>query len=100
MTDLKKYERYAELKNIVAEADKEIKEINLEIVKELAEFDIDEFPTDFGTFVMAKRKKWIYPDSVTLLETAFKEAKTEAEQIGTAEYVDQIELRFNKPKNK
>lgn len=98
MTDLKKYERYAELKVAAAGIEEEIKEINKEIVKELAEFDIDEFPTEFGTFVMAKRKKWVYPAEVLILEEKFKEAKKESEQIGTAGYVDQVELRFNKPK--
>jgi len=98
MTDLKKYERYAELKGIVAEAEKELKEINAVIVKELSEFDIDEFPTEFGKFTISKRKKWVYPEEVLLLETRFKEAKIESEQIGTAGYVDQLELRFSKPK--
>ncbi len=50
------------------------------------------------TKTKSKSKKWVYPDSVLLLETAFKDAKTESEQIGTAGYVEQVELRFNKNK--
>lgn len=98
--DIKKYERYAELKNLVAEAEIEIKEINKEILDELRELGVEEFPTDFGKFVLSKRKKWIYPEEVIRLEEEYKAKKKESEQIGTADYLEAVELRFNKIKDK
>jgi len=56
--------------------------------------DETEFETVDGKFTISETRKWVYPPEIKVLEDAFKKAKKEAEQLGTAAYESEPKLIF------
>lgn len=72
----------------------EAKEIQDEVVAEMAAEDIDKVESDFGTFYFTTRKTWKYPAYVLEAEKEYKAAKEKAETIGEATYTENKSLAF------
>jgi hypothetical protein len=73
-------ERYANLKNLIRDAEAQIKEIQPEVLEIMG--DNEELSTDFGTFTIGHRRTYKYPESIVEAEEKLKAAKKEVEQTG------------------
>lgn len=86
------FEQYAELKRVEKEVAAKIKELQPSIIEAMGENE--EVETNFGMFVIGKRRAWKYPAEVEVKEQELKEAKKECEQLGTATYEENPYLIF------
>jgi hypothetical protein len=96
-----KLREYAEIKNEISRLEEKIDELKPEIESIITEIN----PTDktvvvenIGTFTMASKRKYIYPDYVTEKETEFKALKAEAEAKGDAQATETMYLKFTSEK--
>lgn len=92
--DRTKFERYAEIKKAIKAMEAEAKEIQDEVVAEMATNQLKKVESDFGTFFFTARKSWQYPAYVTEAEAHYKELKEKAETIGEATYTETQSLSF------
>lgn len=91
-------ERYAHLKKIVKEAEKEIKEINPKIREQLLHTLEQKEETSFGKFYFVTMRNWIYPDSIVKKEEELTKLQEEAQQKGWATYTERHDLKFSPKK--
>ena len=89
-----KVARYAELKLLIKNLEAETDELRPAIVSHMQASEAEEMNTDFGKFILSKRRTWTYPEDVLALEQTFKKAKKGAEGLGTATYVENPVLMF------
>ena len=94
--DTAKLERYAELKTLIKEAEKELKPLNEWIANEMESSKLDELNTNFGKFYFTTRSKCKYPEEIVTEEETLKAHKKEAEQKGYAERDEQKILTYKK----
>lgn len=87
--------RYAELKNQEKLIADEIKKLQPEILNPMIDKQAEEIETEWGTFVLANRKKYKYPEAIIGADEALKIAKKEAEQTGDATYENNYYIKFN-----
>lgn len=93
--DVKKLELLASLRVEQRAIEARIDEIMPEIVVAASELDSGtQLEVSIGRFIISKRRVWKYPANVKKLETAFKDAKKEAEQTGEADYTENTSLLF------
>ena len=78
--------KYAELKQIVTEAEAQLDELKPQVIEMMG--DNDAIETDFGTFSLSKRRTWTYSPAITEREKQLKVDKKLEEQLGTAQYVE------------
>ena len=88
-----KFDRYAELKRIVTEAERELGELKGTIIEMMG--DNDEVQTDSGTFIIQKRRTWTYPVELQKQAEKLKADQQEAQRLGNATYVEQPVLIFH-----
>jgi hypothetical protein len=72
--------------------------LRVHILKMMSEKELDKVETTFGSFTIARLKRWEYPDKVLKIGEDFKAAKAKAESTGDATYVEQESLRFTQAK--
>ena len=60
--------------------------------------DADKIDSEFGTFSLAKRKSWAYPQPIVEMEADLKVAKKTAEAKGDATYEEKPYFVFKEPK--
>lgn len=89
-----KLSRYAELKASIALLEKEAGVLKTEIEERMFAESRELIPTVFGEFKIEGRKTWTYPAAVTRIEEDLKVAKFEAEEKGTASFVEKKFLKF------
>jgi len=85
-------ERYAEIKNDIKRLEEEAKEIAPQILEEMG--DVEEVSTDFGTFIVAKRRQYTYPETLVKAQEELDAAKEQAVQTGEAVYTEKPYLIF------
>jgi len=85
-------EKYAHLKQVVAEAEVELDELKPQIVEMMG--DNEEVQTDFGKFLLNKRRSWTYPEPLVEREKQLKVDQKLAQQLGTASYEEQKVLVY------
>lgn len=90
--DKAKLEKYADLKNSIKRLEEEAALLQPEIMAEMG--DAQEISTEFGTFTVASRRKWTYPESVEKSREELKKAELEAQQTGYATYDEKPYLVF------
>ena len=93
-----KLKRYADIKQSIKSLNEEAAVINTEIVAQMAKDGDDQLETSFGTFTMAGRKNWAYPEYVSELEKTLKTKKKESEENGDASFEEKKYLKFNEVK--
>ena len=89
-----KLARYAELKANIATLENEAGVLKVEIEGVMQREGKDLLPSIYGDFKIEGRKTWKYPASVTRIEEDLKVAKFEAEEKGTASFVEKKFLKF------
>ena len=79
-------ERYAELKLVIKEAEKELEKIQPEIKSQL---EVDtKYEIEGAVITLSKGKpRWIYSEATTIAEEELKQTKKEEEQLGVASQV-------------
>lgn len=87
-------EKYAELKNSIKVLEESIDELQPLIMAEMEAEKADEVDTDFGKFLVGKRRTYTYPAEIESEIEKIKELKKEAEAKGTANYVEKPYLIF------
>ena len=92
--DEKKFAQYASVKASIKNLEEEADGIKSAIEAEMAKAGIEKQSTVFGEFKLQGRKVWTYPKSVKTLEEKWKIGKVEAEEKGTATYVETSSLWF------
>lgn len=97
--DKKLLERYAQLKQVVKEAEKELKEMNPQIREQMAASNTDEAETSFGKFYFSVTPMWTYPADIVLKQQEVEKLEEEAKQKGTATYIDRRDLKFSPKKS-
>lgn len=92
-----KLKLYASLKAQISSLEDKLEQIKPEIVSIVEELNpIDKtIETDWGTFEMVQKRKYIYPQSIVDAETEIKAKKKELEATGEAEFEISPYLKFN-----
>lgn len=79
-------ERYAELKLVIKEAEKEIADLQPQI-KDQLELDV-KYELDNAVVSLSPGKpRWVYSEATTLMDEDLKKTKKEEEQMGVASQV-------------
>ncbi len=91
-------ERYAYLKGVVKDADKEIKDISPRIKAAMEQGNVEELTSDFGKFSFSVVPVWTYPQDIVELQEKLDKMKEEAQQKGTATSIARKDLKFFPPK--
>lgn len=91
--DIKLFNDYATLKEAEKEIQAKLDELKPKIIELMGENE--EINTDFGSFVIGKRRRWTYPENINQLGERYKEAKIEAERTGEAQYEENPYLIFS-----
>lgn len=86
--------KYADLKVQIKALELEVDAIQPEIMAGIEAQGADEVQTDFGKFIIGKRRTYTYPAHLVTAEAAIKESKKEAEATGAATYVEKPYLLF------
>lgn len=87
--------KYAELKQEIKILEAKLEEIQPEVLEMLVESGNDEVELGgLGTFVLAKRRKYIYTPAVQSLEAELKDQKKLEEQTGDATYTENPYVLF------
>lgn len=92
--DEAKLAQYASVKNSIATLEKEAATLKASIEAAMIAEGRENIPSVFGDFKMEGRKTWNYPAAVVRLEEDLKVAKFEAEEKGTASFVEKKFLKF------
>jgi len=96
MTSL--YEEYALIDAQMKDLEGKKETLRVHILKMMSDKEEDKVETPFGSFTIARLKRWEYPDKVLKIGEDFKAAKAKAESTGDATYVEQESLRFTQSK--
>lgn len=86
--------KYADIKNQIKLLELEADSLNPEIMAAIIASGADAAETDFGTFTVGKRRTYTYPENLKNDEARLKEAKKEAEALGTATYIEKPYLVY------
>jgi len=86
--------KYADLKNQIKALELEVDAIQPEIMAGIEAQGADEVQTDFGKFILGRRRTYTYPEALVVAETNLKADKKEAEATGSATYVEKPYLLF------
>jgi hypothetical protein len=92
------YEEYALIDAQMRDLENKKDTLRVHILKMMIEKDEQKVETPFGSFTIAKLKKWMYPDKVLKIGEDFKAAKAKSESTGEATYTEQESLRFTQTK--
>lgn len=89
-----KLQEYAAIKKQIEELEMRADEIRPEIVGAMLAEQADKVETEFGDFVMEKRRSWEFSESVTLAEDKVKQLKAKEKAEGVATYTENPVLKF------
>lgn len=88
-------ERYADIKDAIADFEKQAESLKPEILAMLQKEGADEVNLkDRGNFVVVPKRKWKYPAPIVTMEEELKKAKTEAEAKGEATWEENPYVMF------
>lgn len=79
-------ERYAELKLVIKEAEKEIDDLQPQI-KDQLELDVKYELNNAVVTLSPGKPRWVYSEATTLMDEDLKKTKKEEEQMGIASQV-------------
>lgn len=79
-------ERYAELKLVIKEAEKEIADLQPQI-KDQLELDVKYELNNAVVTLSPGKPRWVYSEATTLMDEDLKKTKKEEEQMGIASQV-------------
>lgn len=96
MTSL--YEEYALIDAQMKDLEGKKETLRVHILKMMSEKELDKVETTFGSFTIARLKKWVYSEKVTELNEKYKALKAKEESTGDATYTEQESLRFTQTK--
>lgn len=88
------YTQYAAIVEEMAHLEEKKAALRVLILSDMQEKDQEKVETVLGKFSIQRRKKWAYPDAVKEKEEAFKIAKINAEENGTATFTESELLVF------
>lgn len=87
--------QYAEIKKEIKMLESKLEEIQPEVMQSFIDNELEELELKgYGTFIVAKKRKYIYSPTVQHLEVDLKEQKKLEEQNGDADYVENPYLVF------
>lgn len=90
---------YAELKIEIARLQEKADELNNEVLSMMQDNELEEIEINgLGKLSLGSRRKWTYPENISSLEDELKSKKKEAEQVGTASYVENFYCIFKQNK--
>lgn len=92
-------ERYAYLKGVMKDVEKEIKEIGPRLKEGMIAGNTEEIVSEFGKFSFTPFRVWSYPQEIIELEEKIERMKEEAQQRGSASYEERKDLKFYPKKN-
>jgi hypothetical protein len=92
------YEEYALIDAQMKDLEGKKETLRVHILKMMGDKELDKVETPFGSFTIARLKRWEYPDKVLKIGEDFKAAKAKAESTGDATYTEQESLRFTQIK--
>lgn len=87
-------ERYAVIKSQITELEAEAEKIKPEIVASMEAEEAEKVETDFGAFVLEKRRTWEFSEKIQMAENDVKEMKAKEKGEGIATYVELPVLKF------
>lgn len=87
-------ERYAYLKGVMKDAEKELKEIAPRLRTAMEEMNADEVNSNFGKLSFSVVRIWKYPQNIIELEERLDKEKEEAQARGLATYEERKDLKF------
>lgn len=88
------FEKYAILDAEEKELKSRKESLRVDILKAMAQENIESATSSFGKFTISKLKKWTYTEKVQELEEKYKARKAKEESTGEAEYEEVESLRF------
>lgn len=92
------YEEYALIDAQMKDLEGKKETLRVNILKSMIDKEVDKLETTFGSFTIARLKKWVYSDKVTDLNEKYKALKAKEESTGDATYTEQESLRFTQAK--
>ena len=92
------YEEYALIDAQMKDLEGKKETLRVHILKMMSDKELDKVETPFGSFTIARLKKWVYSDKVTDLNEKYKALKAKEESTGDATYTEQESLRFTQAK--
>lgn len=92
------YEEYASIDQKIKVLTEQKEQLRGVIVAEMLEKGEEKIETAVGSFSIARRKTWTYPEKVLEIGEKFKAAKAKSESTGEATYTEEESLRFNQIK--
>jgi hypothetical protein len=92
------YEEYALIDAQMKDLEGKKETLRVHILKMMSDKELDKVETTFGSFTIARLKRWEYPDKVLKIGEDFKAAKAKSESTGEATYTEQESLRFTQTK--
>lgn len=92
------FQEYADIKNQIAQLQKEADEIAQEVTLEMNNNELDKVESDFGTFYFTTRKIWKYSEAIDDLAENLKATKKDEEETGRATFEESKSLSFRAAK--
>lgn len=92
------YERYALIDAQMKDLEGKKETLRVNILKMMSEKELDKVETTFGSFTVARLKRWEYSEKVIELNEKYKALKAKEESCGIATFTESDSLRFTAQK--
>jgi len=94
------FTQYATIKNQITELELQLKELQPQILEELATVDDKQVELDqVGVFSVTHRKTWTYPIEILALQKQVKDVEKSSQADGTATFEEIRGVMFKKNKD-
>ena len=89
-----KFGAYAEIKNSIALLEDKLDELKPEILAEFEKAGVEQVESEWGKFILEKKRTWKFSEHVEKAKSQVKELETEEKAKGEASYTETAYVKF------